>query len=232
MQNKCCQYLIQCLVCVIMYSTTVVDRIPDTTFHKGYKVSPIFHLQIIWEIKREILDNSAKKSKCLRDDVDIRSLYLVHRIQQPIPKLRIWLFTIFLTNQKKTFKTLVCLGIFFVKVKSDRWEILGFVVSELVVGFGEQDTSVSFFWGKEKGQWFTFTIQFKHICNKMSETHSKYSKGCIWLCTNCTYVHIFCSSNIMENKDYFWKNKGKNNWNFVDFYRRHKKNTIDYQTWR
>ena len=82
----------------------------------------------------------------MRDDVDIQSLCLVYRIQQPIPKLRIWLFMTFLTNEKKKhFKTLVCLGIwyYFLRQKqSDQWEISGFVVSELVVGFGEQDISM------------------------------------------------------------------------------------------
>ena len=47
--------------------------------------------------------------------------------------------------KKKHFKTLVCLGIwyYFLRQKqSDQWEISGFVVSELVVGFGEQDISM------------------------------------------------------------------------------------------
>ena len=51
---------------------------------------------------------------------------------------------IILTNQKKTLKLwFVYLGICYYFLRQNK--ISGFVVSELVVGFGEQDTSVSFF---------------------------------------------------------------------------------------
>ena len=85
--------------------------------------------------------------------------------------------------------------------------------------------SLLFFEARKKGQWFTFTNQFKQICNKMSETHSKYSKGCIWLKWLCMYI-FFVLQISWRIKILFEKIKGKNNWNFVDFYRRHK-NTHD-----
>ena len=98
-------------------------------------------------------------------------VYIAHRIQQQIPKLRIRIFTFFLTFQNKTSYNESVVYMFI--LQCFLWKVIWLFEKnrELAVGYSEQDTTVivyryngKFVWGnwnQRKGLWMQCIKIFK-----------------------------------------------------------------------